>query len=407
VITVLSEVLPTNETKPVSDQAAVVEIVRAAHNAKTAVYPIGGGTSLDYGLIPRRDGVGLSLVGMNRVVDYPARDMTITVEPGITMRRLAETLAAERQWLPVDAPQPDEATLGGVIACAASGPRRFGWGTMRDYVIGISAVDGRGMAFKGGGRVVKNVAGYDFCKLLTGSLGTLGVITQVTLKIKPIPERSVLMTCDVSDLTLLEKLLAALVTSRVTPSVIEFVVGPAWNSSGKLIVGLEGTAAEVDWMCPMLREEWRTWGVSSPQVVDGANAEALWQQLREFPVDRQSPLVLKASVRPSSVCSFVAMVRKIDSQASIQSHAGTGIVIVRFTEFGAGDVSKALIGKLQPAACSAGGSCLVLSSEGLGELTRQAQWGGADDATEWMTKIKRQFDPHDVLNPGRFVYKNS
>ena len=81
------------------------------------------------------------------------------------------------------------ATLGGVVACSASGPRRFGFGTMRDYVIGIHAVDGRGMAFKGGGRVVKNVAGYDFCKLLTGSLGTLGVITQVTLKIRPLPDQ--------------------------------------------------------------------------------------------------------------------------------------------------------------------------------------------------------------------------
>ena len=97
-------------------------------------------------------------------------------------------------------PQPDAATLGGVVATDCSGPRRYGCGTMRDYVIGISAVDGRGVPFKGGGRVVKNVAGYDFCKLLTGSLGTLGVITQVTLKIKPLPESSALLVCDVRDL---------------------------------------------------------------------------------------------------------------------------------------------------------------------------------------------------------------
>ena len=97
---------------------------------------------------------------------------------------------------------------------------------MRDYVIGISAVDGRGMAFKGGGRVVKNVAGYDFCKLLTGSLGTLGVITQVTLKVKPLPERRRLVACRLRDLEQAEQLLAALVTSQTTPAAIELLVGP-------------------------------------------------------------------------------------------------------------------------------------------------------------------------------------
>src|SRR4029078_4080191 len=92
-------------------------------------------------------------------------------------------------------PKPEVDTLGGLVPAAFCGPRRFGWGTVRDYVIGCSAVDGRGMPFKGGGRVVKNVAGYDFCKLLTGSLGTLGVITQVTFKIKPLPERSAIVGC--------------------------------------------------------------------------------------------------------------------------------------------------------------------------------------------------------------------
>src|SRR5690606_32325083 len=119
---------------------------------------------------------------LNRVIDYPARDMTITVEAGITWEQLEAELAKEGQWLPVDVARAEAATVGGAIACNTSGPRRFGYGTLRDYVIGIHAVDGQGMQFKGGGRVVKNVAGYDFCKLLTGSFGTLAVITQVTLK---------------------------------------------------------------------------------------------------------------------------------------------------------------------------------------------------------------------------------
>ena len=116
----------------------------------------------------------LDLTGLNRIVDYTPRDMTIVVEAGVRMADLAATLAAEGQHLPIDVPRAGEATIGGVVATNWSGPRRYGHGTIRDYVIGIHAVDGRGTPFKGGGRVVKNVAGYDFCKLLTGSLGTLG-----------------------------------------------------------------------------------------------------------------------------------------------------------------------------------------------------------------------------------------
>lgn len=400
------DTLPLTETLAPNDQAGAAEAVRAAFEAGTAVYPIGGATSLDYGLTARRPGVGLSLSGLNGVIDYPARDMTITVEAGITMKQLADTLATERQWLPVDTPHPESATLGGVVACSASGPRRFACGTMRDYVIGISAVDGRGKPFKGGGRVVKNVAGYDFCKLLTGSLGTIGVITQVTLKIRPMPEKSVLLACEVSDLALADRLLAALVTSNVTPTAIELLVGPAWETTGRLVVGLEGTDGEIEWMRRTLADEWQALGVSTSELVEGDTASMLWQKLRDFSADRASPLVVKATLRPSSVCSFVALARQIDAKASIQAHAGTGVVVVRFAEFGAGDLSKHLIGRLQPVAKQSGGACVVLSSEGLGELTRQAQWGGVDAATTWMTKVKREFDPKDVLNPGRFVFEN-
>jgi len=191
----LVEDLPLKATETPDSQAALAALVADAYQSRRPVYPIGGGTSLDYGLAATRPGLGLSLAGLTRVVDYPQRDMTITVEAGMTLARLAEVLAEGRQWLPIDAPQPERATLGGAIATAASGPRRYGFGTLRDYVIGITAVDGRGEIFKGGGRVVKNVAGYDFCKLLTGSLGTLGVITQVTFKLKPLVERSVLIQC--------------------------------------------------------------------------------------------------------------------------------------------------------------------------------------------------------------------
>jgi glycolate oxidase FAD binding subunit len=403
-----------------ADQPALAATVREAFDAGTPIYPVGGGTSLGYGLAATRPGIELSLAKLNRVVDYPARDMTITVEAGITMSALAATLAAERQRLPIDVPQVDRATLGGVIATNSSGPLRYGHGTIRDYVIGISAVDGRGTPFKGGGRVVKNVAGYDFCKLLTGSLGTLGVITQVTLKVKPIPEQSALVACRVTDFEHAERLLAALATSRTTPAAIELVAGPAWRDDpaleplvidpeaqtrraggefDHLIVALEGTAAEVEWMKATLVDELQ----SRAECIPPPTPNAVWQRLREFPAT-EAALVLKANVPPSCTVEMIRLLRAAAPDCSIQAHAGNGIIIAHYPTFPAGGVSRILVGQLQPAAQNAGGNLIVLSATLTGELTRQAVWGATAGAAMLMEAVKTQFDPKNLLNPGRFVY---
>lgn len=415
--TTTADLLPLTEHVAPADQDGVAAAVAAAYSRRAAVYPIGGATSLDYGLTAKRPGIGLALAGLNRVVDYPARDLTITVESGVTMHQLAQTLAAERQWLPLDVPQPQRATVGGVVATAWSGPRRFGLGTVRDYVIGISAVDGRGQPYKGGGRVVKNVAGYDFCKLLTGSLGTLGVITQLTFKIKPAPQRSALVFCDLSNWEDAEARLAALVHTQVTSSAVELIAGPAWNDAAglpplsagavaRLCVGLEGTEPEVTWMLGQISAEWRQQGVPSSATLTGDDAQPLWNALREFSALGGAPLVVKASLRPGAVTSFARLVLEIDPAASLQAHAGSGVVIARFVKFEAAQVSRALVGRLHPAARAAGGGLVVLSSDGLGELTHQACWGAAGAAVQWMTRLKDQFDPRGLLNPGRFVYEN-
>jgi glycolate oxidase FAD binding subunit len=340
--------------------------------------------------------------------------MTITVEAGITIETLGQTLAAERQWLPVEAARGAQATLGGLVATAFCGPRRYGYGTMRDYVIGISAVDGRGTMFKAGGRVVKNVAGYDFCKLLTGSLGTLGVISQVTLKIRPLPACSAFLVCDLKELAAAEGMLGGIVDSATTPAAVELLLGPQWReheslgmlaagSVGRLAVGLEGSEAEVEWMLARLAEEWRGLGVTAPRALVDDRAAALWRDLCEFPAAAGAALVLKASVLPSRTLRFMELVRELDPQASLAAHAGNGIVIARFANFDAADVSRKLIGRWQPAAQLAGGGAVVLSST-LEGLTRQAVWGNVTAGTEWMSKVKRQFDPKNLLNPGRFVY---
>ena len=267
------------------------------------------------------------------------------------------------------------------------------------------------MPFKGGGRVVKNVAGYDFCKLLTGSLGTLGVITQVTLKIRPLPARSALLACRLASWDLAERLLANLPNSLACPAAIELVAGGDWDQLldgrspgvGWLLIGLDGSAAEVQWMTDQLAAEFRTAGAAI-EPVESAAAEKLWGELREFSAGSGAPLVAKASVRSSATVGLVRLALEIDPAASVQAHAGSGIVIVRFAQFTPGDVSRSLIGRLQPAAVAGGGQLVVLSSSFAADLTRQAVWGGTSEATGWMIKVKQQFDPRGILNPGRFVY---
>lgn len=408
------EHLPVKEIISPASQDELVATVRDAFETTTPLYPIGGGTSLDFGLPAKAEGRGLSLANLNRLIDYPARDMTVTVEAGVTMKTLADLLAKERQRLPVDVPQSDCATIGGVIATNWNGPRRYGESALRDFVIGINAIDGRGLPFKGGGRVVKNVAGYDFCKLLTGSFGTLGVITQVTLRLKPIPEQSALLACSVPDVAMAEKLLGALVASQTTPTAIELLAGPQWQSAPPLadldrassaslylLVAFEGTGPEVEYMTQQLTADWRELGVHAPLIV--GEVAALWHQLIEFPAAGESPLTLKASVVPSGVTVIIDAARRLDPGCSIQAHAGNGTVIVKMSKFPAAGLSRALVGKLQPVAAAHHGQVIILSNPSAAEMTHQSVWGATDSPLALMREVKRRFDPKDILNRGRFV----
>jgi glycolate oxidase FAD binding subunit len=305
-----------------------------------------------------------------------------------------------------------------VVASNFSGPRRFGHGTIRDYVIGISAVDGRGTAFKAGGRVVKNVAGYDFCKLLCGSMGTLAVITQVTLKLKPIPEATAFLVAHLDNLTEADRLLAALVDSRTTPTAIELIVGSHWredallNPAGtavgaQLAIGLEGTAAEVDWMQRQLREEWQRLGCERIVTPPRDQAGAVWRRLTDFPADAGNALLIKANVLPSAVTRFIEALLAAVPEASVQAHAANGIVLARIPQLAGGEITQLLTKQLQPLAMSAGGNVTILSLPEGAESTRRLVWGGARDDAPLMQAVKHQFDPHGLFNPGRFVYTSA
>ncbi len=407
-----TESLPLTDTITPADEAAVAAAVRDAYQAATPVYPVGGGTRLDYGLPPTRPGIGLSLARLTRVVDYPADDMTITVRAGLAVADLAKYLAVKGQRLPVDVPLPARATIGGVVATGLSGPRRYAHGTIRDYLIGFRAVDGLGTAFAGGGRVVKNAAGYNLSRLMVGSLGTLGVVTQVTLMVRPLPETSAMVICELAELDAAERVLAGLVHTKTLPAAIELlagsatqdnpVMGPALESSvARLIVAFEGSRAEVDWMIRQLEDEWQQHGISTPTTIDHTEAASIWQWLTELPAQVQ------ISVPPGATTEMVARLLELDSAVAIQAHAGNGVIRVGLPPPLLDRFAEVLRGRLRPIVSAAAGTMVVLSCPDGAELSREDVWGPPGDGATVMQALKDRFDPKGLLNPGRFSYRAS
>lgn len=419
---IAKSLLPLTETAGPTDSAEVADVIRRALAEGKAVYPIGGGTRLDYGVRPTKPGIGLVTTGLDRVVDYPAKDLTITVEAGLTVAELSQILAGESQRLPLDVRWADAATIGGVIASNTFGPRRYRCGTIRDYLLGFSAVDGRGQVFAGGGRVVKNAAGYNMPRLMVGSLGTLAVLTQVTLMVRPLPETSAIVACQVPDFDAAERLLAELVRTQALPVAIEFLTGPAWceilgspaatNGVGRVLIGLEGTGAEVEGMIGELERQIRGTDIASVEVIRDEDCECLWSVLVEGVPSSQpdeegtSYVLLQAHVPPSRVVEAVAAFCQADAKTSIQSHAGDGVIRVA-VGFRPASKAATICRRLRMIVESLEGTLVVAGCSPDVELTRETVWGPPGDARPVMEAIKRQFDPEGILNPGRFVYEDS
>jgi glycolate oxidase FAD binding subunit len=403
------------ETLAPADQAAVADAVHEAVRSGRAVYPIGGGTMLDYGLPPSRPGVRLSTAMLNRVVDYPAEDLTITIEAGRTIAALSEQLAAHRQWLPVDVPWPDRTTVGGAIVTGAAGPRRAAYGTIRDYLLGFTAVDGGGRVFSGGGRVVKNAAGYNMCRLMAGSLGTLGVLTQATLMVRPRPEAAALLACDLPNLDLAEKLLASLIGSDARPVAVEFsngrevpvgdwghnpLLGPVLHGNvGRLCVGFEGAEREVEWMLDLVRQQWTALGMTSPTLMPRLASDRLWRWLAEFPADVQ------ISVLPDKLVATIAAIEAIGPDAGIVAHAADGVIRLQLPPPSPlSPLPSPFFTRLRAIAAAPGGRMVVRKWPSGVALSREEVWGPSRPEMGVMRAIKERFDPQNILNPGRFIF---
>jgi glycolate oxidase FAD binding subunit len=410
--------------------AEIGDVVRRVVAEGQAVYPLGGRTLLDIGLPPARPGVAVDLRALSRVLDYPARDMTITVEAGITVARLQSLLATENQRLPIDVPCAEQATFGGVLAANVSGPRRLGFGTLRDYVIGISTINDEGQQTKAGGRVVKNVAGYDLCKLHVGALGTLGIISQVTLKLRPLPESKALVTfgCETAAL---ERLLDHLHQTRTRPVCLDVLNGPAVRAIGRatglslpeapwvIVVGFEDNGDSVGWQVRQLLQEIATVDIEGLEARAGDASEALWHALVEFTASgvafapREKPsgrlrdparqeLTFKANLLPQAVAAFCQQAATLPEPVCLHAHAGSGIVRGHFD----GDLTlprvAAMLKELTDAAVRAEGN-LVLPRCPVEWKRELPVWGRERGDLGLMRQVKEKLDPNNIFNPGRFV----
>jgi glycolate oxidase FAD binding subunit len=399
----------TDEFLPTTQAELCRRIGDNAQGAGLPIYPVGGRTAVHYGPAPVQPGISLCLTGLTRVIDFPARDMTITVEAGIRIDELTKLLAAQGQQLPIDVPQMHRATLGGVVATNTSGSRRFGMGTMRDYVIGISAVDAAGRAFKAGGRVVKNVAGYDLCKMLVGSRGSLAVVTQLTLKLRPIPESSRLLWVPFERFGEIEQVLERLTTSETRPVAID-VLNPraAADVAAEaglelpvnrpvLCAGLEGTPRETAWEAGKLRSEIESFGPREIVSVHDAEATKLWFALGDFQVPSDDPLTFQANLLPSRTIALVEEAER--AGCSVQAHAANGIVIGhvpdRITTCAA---AAELLARLRSLARQARGNLTVVQCDE-GWKADLPMWGEPESGWPLMRKLKQQLDPRNLLNP--------
>ncbi len=391
--------------------AGIGDLIRQARGSKQALYPVGGQTKTWLGNPPTKTGQAIDVSSLAEVIDFPARDMTITVQAGITMKALREILAKENLRLPIDVAEADKATLGGVLATNTSGPRRYGYGTPRDYVIGISALNDEGQEFKAGGRVVKNVAGYDLCKLLVGSLGTLGIITQVTLKLRPLAEQQAVIAlgCEGNKL---EAMLICLHGSRTRPVSLEVMNRPAAaivyaradlatpETPWVVLVGYEGNADTVSWQVAQLVKE-----IAGPCQLDARvdfTALPLCHALCESSAATGHAVTFKANLLPNAVAAFCLAAEQGPLRPALCAHAGNGIVQGKWSADLTNEQAASILTAWREQAYSAHGSVIVECCPSDWKAALNV-WGPPANDAHLMHAVKAKFDPNGIFNPGRFV----
>jgi glycolate oxidase FAD binding subunit len=383
----------------------------ACDGAGEAVVIFGGGTLQGLGFPPARYDVAIATSRLDRVLAYEFRDLTISVECGLTVAGLRDALAEHGQFVPLDAPHPERGTVGGLLASGWSGPRRAAYGRPRDLVIGTSVVTADGTVTKSGGMVVKNVTGYDLSKLWCGSLGTLATIASANFKTLPLPE------CRRVAFAALPERTRRRAVEHIASLDIEPVVAVAlqgWREAGgrdaqegRLLLMFEGSRAVVERATRDMRSALGAAGVPETSLLDGDAADAAFDRLLDAYVARlgDRSLTYRSTGLPSDAldrCDALARAARANDLTveSIVDAAG-GDVYVRASsrltsEFpGAAERLDAWPAGVLPE------RTIFTAPEALRDTL--AMWGASRPVLDLHRNIKRSFDPNGTMAPGRFA----
>jgi glycolate oxidase FAD binding subunit len=397
---------------------AVAAVLKFAADHDLGVIPFGAGSKLALGNPPRRYDLALSLKQLNHVWHYEPADLTISVEAGMLLADLQEFLSRDGLWLPLDPCGGACATIGGILATNSAGPLRLRFGSARDMVLGIKVATTEGKLIKSGGRVVKNVAGYDLCKLLVGSYGTLGVIVEASLKLFPRPAGRATWVLEAGTLGQARELRRRILNSPLEPlrmvllnSLASSLLQNGSDSEDghglELWVEVGGSPRILERYARDLAELGRSVGIHSRWVSEPM-AESYWHRLINFEqlFTGFSPVILKATLPMASCEQFLSLAQQgaEGEDVKMAGIAQTGIGIVHLGLLGGklATVAHRLVTNTRKAAEGLGGA-LVVEQCPKGFNAEWDVWGSAGDAFQAMRGLKAAWDPRGILAPGRFV----
>ena len=393
----------------------VSKLLAYANSEKLAVVPRGNGTKMAAGGIPRKLDVVLSMLRLDRMTGHDVPNLSLSVEAGITLASVQKKLAGtgKGSFLPLDPPYTDKATIGGIIATNSSGPRRYLYNSARDLLLGLKAVSPRGDILAFGGKTVKNVSGYDMTKLMIGSWGALGVITEITTKLLPLPEASTTLLTSFDDLAKAGSLTRRILHSVLLPSAMELMDGKAASRLGvkaKYLVAfsLEGVEEAVERQVAEIGEMGKKEGAIDTKILKGQEDRAFWMRVRDFALAAEASVILKSNFVISRQVEILGKYEMMAQAAGVGcafiGHAGNGILTSYILEnvVAKPDPAVDLIGKFTAEAAKHEGNLIVESCpRDLKE--RVGVWGLSRSDNVLMRRLKEEVDPVGVLNPGRFV----
>ena len=376
-----------------STPEAVGAVLKWASSEKLTVVTRGAGSKLAYGAVPGSIDLLLSTERLNSVLAHRHGDLTATIQAGATLAATNRTLAQHRQWLPLDPPSADRATIGGIVATNDSGPRRHRYGAPRDLIIGVEFARADGELVKGGGIVVKNVAGYDLPRLLTGSFGSLGVIVSATFKLYPLTAASRTLVVELPRTSDLGSLVSRVLDSHLTPTALEFITHPL-----RALVRFESIEASVEQQTETATKLVVDCGFRAA-AVSGADEDQTWIDHARFPGTRDGAL-LKISVLPGDLAVVLDRLDELAGATGFRAagRAGAGVFLVHL----AGDAQqqKRVIEGVRRALDGGKGSAVIVHASP--ELKSQIDvWGPIGDGLALMKAVKQQFDPAGILNRAR------